>query len=87
MSDNKKKHQDLVVKWAYRLKNGDFFKAGNRGSFSLASKPYSRKELTTKNLSYATFFHKPLGESPYLENFMMGGKWIKVTITSIYEWE
>jgi hypothetical protein len=87
MSDNKKKHIDVTTAWAYRLKNGTFYKQGCRGSFSTGNKPYSMKEITTKHLPSATFFKEPLSGSPYCAPSLMGGKWINVTTTSIYEWE
>lgn len=71
-------------KWAYQLNDGSFYKKGDRGSWSTSNKPYSKKELTTCNLSNATFFNICLDSPPYCARFMIGGNWIKVTIIKTY---
>lgn len=76
--------------YVYQLKDGTFYKRGNRGSFSLANKPYTRKELTTKQIAFAERFTElnphVLAENirPYDASFMTGGKWVKVTATTNY---
>jgi len=76
--------------YVYQLKDGTFYKGGKRGSFSLAANPYTRKELTTKQMALAERFAQlqphvlESNMSPYDTSFMMGGKWVKVTATTNY---
>lgn len=76
---------NIKTKWAYRLKNRTFYRRGDRGSFSLSARPYSKRELSTTAMAEAALFEKPMIGSPYDAEFMKGGKWVKILITTTYE--
>lgn len=76
---------NIKTKWAYRLKNRTFYRRGDRGSFSLAARPYSKGELTVKSVADAALFDNEYERPPYDANFMLGGKWVKILITTTYE--
>lgn len=79
--------------YVYQLKNGAFFKHGKRGSFSVAHKPYTAKELSTLEVANAANFQQvskdmlASNEPPYDAPFMTGGKWLKVRVTKTFHFE
>lgn len=75
----------IKTRWAYRFKNKTFYRSGSRGSFSLSARPYSKAELSTKSLDEATLFPLKVVGLPYDAEFIKGGKWVEVIITTTYE--
>lgn len=76
---------EMKTMWAYRLKNRSWYRLGDRGSFSTAKKPYTKRELSTTNLDLMSLFDEPMDSPPYRVEFMLGGKWVKILITTTYE--
>ena len=87
-----KKSQVKLSFYVYQLKDGSFFTRGQRGSFSTAAKPYTRKELTVRQIALAEHF-KEVGvlevlnnTPPYNETFMYGGRWVKCEAVTNYSY-
>ncbi len=73
-------------KWVYQIKNGKFYKRGERSSWLLGSKPYKEKDITTSSVAKASLFDAPSNGPPDLLKFMEDGQWIPVKIIKSYNW-
>lgn len=72
-------------KFAYKLRGKGFYKRSERGSYSLHSKPVTKKEITAP-IHKATLFDEPFSEPPHRGSFMDGGEWVSVMVETEFKW-